>query len=93
MVKVPRGNGVTGGLAPASAGTAIRARAARYTLAGSVPCRPTGSRATSTTPARAGGARWWRSPSRARRSSTPIRRMGPLQQLPRTADNLGTGLG
>ena len=46
-----------------------------------------------TTPALAVVARWWRSPSRARRSSTPIRRIGPLQQLPRTADNLGTGPG
>ena len=38
-----------------------------------------------------GTARWWRRPSRARRSETPIRRIGPLQQAGPTADNFATG--
>src|SRR2546430_17030639 len=54
--------------------TSIRAQAARNTEAASVEWRATTPRATSTTSgARASDARWWRRPSRARRSSIPIR--------------------
>jgi hypothetical protein len=54
----------------------VRARAARYTDTGSVPCSPMMSAtAVVTGPARSPGARWCRTASRALRSATVTARM------------------
>src|SRR5262245_38186156 len=54
----------------------MRAAADRCTVAGSVACRATRSRAASTGPVAGFPARWWQIPSRARRSSTSSRLTG-----------------
>ncbi len=56
----------------------VRARADRYTDAGSVPCSAMmPSTAAATAPARSPGARWCRTASRARRSATLTAMMPP----------------